>query len=310
MLIGFSLFTLAAALFVDQADQGAEQFGAAPTVTAKDMKILQRMPATLGQVYVYAKPRVFEQLQRIDSEVESIIRSTVRGAPKKIWDLAIETAIDTSSALDSLGVKHQLTALRNKTQTSNIGEIKAGFEMLSQILAEDPGVKAVTEKAIDLLEIKGILGRGVLSDALVVLATVAAGGDIRKTWKSGGKLTIPVRGGEISLSKAMDYNASMRIRNPLWTKSAVRIAIEGSKEDPVRAYSASYTVPTFRKSSLTAGVAGTAFHPAQQISLAAPTTLGLGGRHGRAATVSPTLAVDPRKHGERKVGISFKVPLG
>jgi hypothetical protein len=212
---------------------------------------LSRTNGVLAKLEGAVKPAALSALARVDREAEAAIRRTVREAPPFIFDTVVNTAIKAAQKMGDAPTAVALEDVRATGRAENMAEVREGLGAVSKILARAPAVRDLTNKAIDVLERQGVLGRGLLSDLTSLLVSAAAGFTVTKKVLGGGKVSLVTPNASVSVNKMGDYSARLRIKNPAWAGTAVTLAFSGSaptakREEPSRAvesFQASATIP-------------------------------------------------------------------
>ena len=299
----------------------------------------------VDKIAKFATPRAMARLEQVDDEVNSAIRSTVKTAPFRMFDIVSSAMVDGAGTLDRLAGKlpsirvSKIQRIRGSVgHESNIAEVQEGFAALRQYLAQDKELAALTNSVAQQLEADKIFGLGATRNAVRVLAVLAGTGMVARKFMAGKPLAVSTPHGDISLTKNLDYKAALRFSAPERTRAALKIALSGARLGRPTGGDAAVTLPFIRQGTTTlgvqgvsaagvkgfsagvgfqtipergafqVGVKGTPRHPVQSGTFAAPTQI-YRTRRGRTASFTPSAAIDPRRGGERSVGVQLKMPI-
>jgi hypothetical protein len=317
---------------------------------------LDSLTSSVATMVKRAKPQVMEKLDRVDSDINKAVRSTVKEVPVRAFDLLSTATLEgiddlarivPSEARQLLGIRTAVKKLQvNANQAKNLEEVSEALGALKTLIRKSRALNGFMEGVAKRMEVEDVLGTQAAHNAGRILGALVVGGVVTKKFMAGEKLGVSTPFGDIALSKNLAYKANLRIPVPVIARAAVSVELEGKglKKAPTSG-SAEVTMPFVRKGTATlgveevsrsgvkgfssslgmqtipergqfqVGVRGTPHQPVQAVTMAAPTVLSRGRLHDprrgidRTTTLAPTASVDPRRGGERKVGVQLKVPI-
>jgi hypothetical protein len=266
-----------------------------------DVDGVSKVSQVLAALERAAKPTVFAAIAKVDTTAEREIRNTVKDAPSFLLDTITDTAFKAAEKMGDGKAAAALADVRARGRAENATEAREGLDAVTRILASSHAARDLTDRAIEVLERQGILGRGVLSDLVSLLVSVGAAGAgqvLVKRATSGGEVSLVTPGASFSITKMGDYSTKLRLRNPAWAGNAVTVALTGSTMTASRARQLD---PVSRQLEPARGV--------ESLELAAPIPIGVRTRTGTTPVVlTPyysTSVVTKAQEGGVRAGFKF-----
>lgn len=187
---------------------------------------LEALPGLVRAVGKLLREDLPTTLARGNAVLASDIRKTAEHAPRQVHRLVIETMVEAAA---DLGLPRSMSEriAREAHAPRSPEEAARSMETLIGVSTAAPALKPVVEKALDVLESKGVLGQatlGILAAAgMTAMATAPSRDD-------GQARTIDLGLLKLSADAAHRYAASATVHNPAWAKQAVSIALGTGKE--------------------------------------------------------------------------------
>jgi hypothetical protein len=214
-------------------DSSSDRFGAddafvpsLPTPIGHE-DVLGRITAKLRRLRDVSSDPALDALGKVDSEVEKNVRTIVRDSPAFVVDTikgVVQRAAESSG--DDFPVRMDV---------ENLDDAVDALDAIKKALDRSPAIRRLTSKALEVLDDEDLIGEGPLSTALSILLASAAGTLQAARFSRGGEVTIVTPSFRITVDKLGNYAAKLKVRNPMWAKSAVEVALSGSTSSPVSA---------------------------------------------------------------------------
>jgi hypothetical protein len=196
------------------------------------------------------KGAALQAISKADAQAGQEIGNVVRQAPKQVVSLVRNAVLEAKKAVESGGqvtaaereklsrLERAALAVSGDPQTAS--EAADALDALGRALQADPGMNRLIGRALDELDDKGILGEGILASIVELFGAIAGGAGVVAQVLAGGDLTLKAGPVRLSVNRVGKFSASLRIKNPLWAKMAVDVAIQAS---PKGVEGASVSVP-------------------------------------------------------------------
>lgn len=202
------------------------------------MKDLARTIEALGTT---AREETLDTVKKQDQTAERALRTVIERAPGEILRLVRETvtaAADAAESSTSLTPRERaaLPVLARTIRTfvhdpRNAREAAEALDALAAAVDHLPTVRAWTERALDILEDRKVLGQGTLTQiTTALLAASAAGAIAAHRYTQGGEAVLAWGDSRISLTKLGTYSASLAHHDARWAGEAMRLVLEGRVE--------------------------------------------------------------------------------
>jgi hypothetical protein len=234
------------ALLSDESGAKSERFGQDGFVPPDRLgggDILARLITKLVKLGDVAKEPTVKAIGEIDSEVEKNVRSIVKKAPGYLVDSVKDVVKQASKGKVDLGFIKDVDEGDFKTALDALTAIKKSVDA-------SPELRRVTQKALEVLDKRDLIGEGALSTVLSILAASAAGTLTAVRFAAGEPLTLKLPGLSLSVSKVGDYAVKLQTKNPLWAKSAVEVSLQGGPETPVSQASIRAPISVSKKTTI------------------------------------------------------------